>query len=228
MGYYLKKYNYSVRLIVLTICFGFILMSLSTTLIFTFSDAQTNTNIENPIRTTGNQYFIGSLQSRVIPKLINTSINLSSNTSPYYIESHITITNNGSLNIEPEVEIYVNGSYYIYVEGTLNATGTANQHITFTSNNSLKNPGDWGGIQFNTTGNGNLEYCFINYSNTAITVKSNNNLTFINNSISFAKDIGIEIASSNVKLTNNSINNTILAINLTGAQNISIVNNRLY
>ena len=207
MGYYLRNKYYPVRLIALIICFGLILSSLSTVSFVTFPSVYARANTVLELDTTIDQALADLPQGR-IPGLIDSSTNLTLPNSPYYIESNITITNTGSLNIEPGTEIFVNGSYYIFVNGILNASGKEDQFITFTSNfTALPNPGDWGGIQFNSTATGNIDYCYINYSTMAIYTNSNTNLTFSNNSISYALAIGISVLDSNITLVNTTISN---------------------
>jgi len=73
--------------------------------------------------------------------------------SPYVVTGNILIENGVTLTIEPGVEIAFNAhtkgygfGYYIQVDGTLNAQGTPESMITFTSNADTPSPGDWGGI----------------------------------------------------------------------------------
>ena len=89
-----------------------------------------------------------------------TEINWTINNSPYYIEYNITINSTSKLNIDPGVEVRFNGSYYIFIEGELNASGEPGKTINFTSNfTGVESPGDWGGIRINSTGVGVMNYC---------------------------------------------------------------------
>ena len=82
---------------------------------------------------------------------------------PYYIEGNVTIPVGSTLNIEPGVEVYFNGSYSIWVEGSLYANGTESDRIIFTSNMTFPTSLDWRGIRFNSTGKGQLNRCNFSY-----------------------------------------------------------------
>ena len=169
----------------------------------------------------------------------------------YYIESDLTINSSTTLNIASDVTVLINGSYYINIEGQINAVGSQNKPINFTSNSTFKIPGDWGGIRFKQTGDGSIQNCSINYSTTAISVESQNVILIKNCQISWVSDNGIFINNSTVNLYNNFINditnNGIMVkqsdqlriignvlsisstgINVTKSNNITIENNRIY
>ena len=98
---------------------------------------------------------------------------LPSGTVPNLIDSEVTLTNTSH-----------------YIEGNIIITDTG-EPIIFTSNNTgSESPGDWGMIEFNATGDGNIDYCNISYATLAINVSPGHDLTFTNNSITnttFAK-----------------------------------------
>ena len=232
MGYNQKNYEYLVKVITLVFCFSLIFTSLGMITISSFAGANTQgpSNEVNTMKTLG-VGILGVLPSGTIPKEINNSVDLTAENSPYYVESNIDITINGSLNIEPGTEIRVNGPYFIYVNGILDASGSDKNYIVFTSNKTGAAPGDWGGIRFNSTGNGSIDYCEINYTNTGIYVNSENNLTFINNSITYTNDSCFYILNSNVyqndKETITDVTGTIIhkngssrLFNFSGAPNI--------
>src|SRR3990170_6480996 len=54
--------------------------------------------------------------------------------SPFIVTRNITIKSGALLTIEPGVEIRFGGDFWLIVEGILNATGTQERRITFTSN----------------------------------------------------------------------------------------------
>ena len=63
---------------------------------------------------------------------------------PYHMLNQITVAADGQLSIEPGVEIYFAGTYALYVNGRILASGTAEQPIKFTR---LEAAGWWGGIR---------------------------------------------------------------------------------
>lgn len=90
--------------------------------------------------------------------------------SPYNITADVTIT--GTVTIDPGVVVQFNGSFYIYVDGYLDAVGTVANQITFTSNMAVPAPGDWGSIRINPTGNAHISYCDIFYATNAIALRN--------------------------------------------------------
>ena len=133
------------------------------------------------------------------------SINWTLNNSPIYIENDITINNTTKLNIEPGVNVLFNSSYYLRIDGYLNASGTQEKSINFTSNSTIQIPGDWVGLQFGQEGDGIIEHCNINYTSTGIEINSNNQILIKNNSINYASEFGISVTNSTVMLQNNLI-----------------------
>ncbi|MBF0432798.1 MAG: right-handed parallel beta-helix repeat-containing protein, partial [Fibrobacteria bacterium] len=92
--------------------------------------------------------------------------------SPYLVFGTLTVPDSFSLTIEPGVTIkFAKGEGSgMTIYGTLNATGTTTDSITFTSISDAPSPGDWNEIQavFNT--NTRLEYCNIQYASSALSI----------------------------------------------------------
>jgi parallel beta-helix repeat protein len=198
MGDNLKYYDRSKRLLVFIICFSVILSSFGTILVLTMTSPRANA-----------EKTMEKLPGGVIPEEISTYMQLTKDNGPYYIEYNVTIASPGSLIIENGTEIYVNGSYYIFVEGWLNITGKSDDNALITSNVSNgKAPGDWGGIQFNATGKGTIEFCDIEYPSNAIAVYSKNNITISSNTITNVNNTGIYVKNTNVTISKNIINLT--------------------
>jgi len=80
--------------------------------------------------------------------------------SPFLVIDQIIIPQNEILTIEPGVEIIFQGHYKLTVEGLLNAEGTENDSIYFTTDNQEIG---WGGIRFIGAGVNNLSFCRIEY-----------------------------------------------------------------
>ena len=80
---------------------------------------------------------------------------------PYLITGNLTITSPGVLTIDEGVEVRFSSGKYIDVRGTLNASGTSGNPITFTRQSSAQ----WGGLRFNYSGSaGTLSYCTMEYA----------------------------------------------------------------
>jgi hypothetical protein len=117
--------------------------------------------------------FITSLQLLSAQTQINGIINsdsvLSEQYSPYLVNSNLTITPDGSVTIEPGVEICFSSGIKLEVRGTLIAEGAAGDSIAFTSA-SMLSKGSWIGIEVkNDMGaNASFSYCKFLNATTAI------------------------------------------------------------
>ncbi len=81
--------------------------------------------------------------------------------SPYEVTGPITVPNGQTLTIEAGVEVNFQGYYKFTVYGHLQAIGTEEDMITFTTDSPATG---WGGIRFeNTTSGNHLAYCRIEY-----------------------------------------------------------------
>ena len=112
---------------------------------------------------------------------ISTNMTWSADKSPYIVTCKTTVKEGATLVIEPGVQIrFLKATHRtkigLRIEGELNATGTEDQPILFTSDEPKPHPQDWGGITFapsNTgsifdkdgtyTGGSTLQYCVIEY-----------------------------------------------------------------
>jgi PKD repeat protein len=84
--------------------------------------------------------------------------------SPYIVTSNVQVFDGIRLTIEPGVEIRFNQNTALNVAGELNAVGTENEIVTFTSNGVPPSPGDWEGITFNSQSRNNIiSFCIIEY-----------------------------------------------------------------
>lgn len=90
--------------------------------------------------------------------------------SPIYVNTDIKVLPGDHLSIEPGVKVIFNGSYSIRVEGSISATGTAEEMIEFTRidttgfyNHDIED-GGWKGINIiNPTANIEFNYCKFEY-----------------------------------------------------------------
>ncbi len=86
--------------------------------------------------------------------------------SPYIITGNTLFEENVTLIIEPGVEVRFDDDYYLWIDGTLNATGAETNMITFTSNQSTPSKGDWNQIKLGDASNDTnciIKYCEIKY-----------------------------------------------------------------
>lgn len=115
------------------------------------------------------------------------NLHLTKDRSPYLVVADCNVTETDTLVIEPGVEVRFDGEFCISVSGEINARGTKDEKILFTSN-SIDKETYWTGIAINgssvTVNNSNeyvsgniMEYCEVEYSDSPLTVKAG---TYIN------------------------------------------------
>jgi len=116
--------------------------------------------------------------------------------SPYVVTSDIHVLEDVILKIDPGVTVKFNNDKKIVVDGLFYANGTANDKITFTSNNSSPQKGDWYTIRLRTEGN-NIEHSNIEYASYGVfmTYYGTNN-TVTNTTITDSEIDGIYITNS--------------------------------
>ena len=87
---------------------------------------------------------------------------------PYIVDlGNVAVNGATTLTIKTGVIIRLNGGYYLDVNGTLTAIGTAGAPILFTSNAATPSPGDWGGIFLHDASAGSaLTYATVEYAGT--------------------------------------------------------------
>ena len=84
--------------------------------------------------------------------------------SPYVAQANLSIPAGKTLTINPGVTVKFDGNYSLQVAGVLQAVGTADSMITFTSNQASPARGDWNRIAFtNASSPSRLEHCRIEY-----------------------------------------------------------------
>ena len=143
--------------------------------------------------------------------------------SPYIITGNTLIANGITLTIEPGVIIKFENGTTIQVDGELKAIGSNENKITFTSNNSSPNNGDWNHVLFSDTSidanydsegnylNGSIiRYCNFNYGGgvnlgTLNINKSRPHVEF--STFSNSSSDGIYINNANPKIENCNISN---------------------
>ena len=131
--------------------------------------------------------------------------------SPYVVVGDAIVHDGQQLLIKPGVEVRFNANTILLVHGTIMAVGTEGQGISFTSNATVKDPGDWHGITISVfSGENQFEFTKIEYAvhGLRITVESsavvrhseisNNSLSGVTLVTSFASIKDSLITNNNV------------------------------
>ncbi len=137
----------------------------------------------------------------------------------FNVTASLHVYNGATLTIPPGCLVKFNAGTALYIgyysAGTLNATGTNGNPITFTSNAATPAPGDWQGIVFfdNTVdGSTILDHCTVEYGGNNVYIAniycSNASPTIKNCTIQHSSNYGIYCdINSAPTLTNNTISN---------------------
>ncbi len=92
---------------------------------------------------------------------------LSASQSPYWVTGDLTVPAGQSLVIEPGVELRFDGLYMFLVQGHLQAVGTPDENIVFTSMSGAQGAGDfgqWRALVFDTGADtSELAYCLVEF-----------------------------------------------------------------
>ena len=136
---------------------------------------------------------------------------------PIVLLSTVTVNNNVELNVEAGTVVKFGSIVQLNVRGTLNATGSAENMVIFTSlkddtydgdtngddESSSAEPGDWAGIYLNgsgTQGIGEFDYCKIRYGGSGST--SANVYFYYSDSGHFTNSISEESVNDGIRIYN--------------------------
>ena len=199
-------------------------------------------------------WIIGSVQIAGAVTTVKTNIAADTTwslvNSPYYLPSGLTVAATAILTIDPGVVVKFGPSAYLYVYGALNANGTSESQVYFTSyrddsvggdtNGDASDPvaGDWRCIQIMGGGNATLDYTTVRYGGGLLYNGmyygelhkfGKGSLTVRNSTFSNGLYSGIKITSTpsdaSFSLTNNTLNQNgyfgIELLNVAGAGTIN-------
>ncbi|MGI9274682.1 MAG: right-handed parallel beta-helix repeat-containing protein, partial [Endozoicomonas sp.] len=76
----------------------------------------------------------------------------------------VTIAKGVTLTLKPGTRVYGDSGSVLFVDGNLQAVGTKENPIVFTSAQPAPQAGDWGGINFDSGSTGKLEYVTVEYA----------------------------------------------------------------
>jgi parallel beta-helix repeat protein len=134
-------------------------------------------------------YVEGSIQQDTVWTLVD---------SPFVVVNDLIVKAGYTLTIEPGVEVKFGGAFSLEVEGVLNAVGTAEDTIKFTSNKYEPQLGDWGTIRLvNKLQTSTIAYSVVKYATHGITFE-NGNAQIRDCEISYNYLSGIYITGDNI------------------------------
>jgi parallel beta-helix repeat protein len=150
----------------------------------------------------------------------NTAVTWRKQSVPYYIEDGIFIEKSLTINTGAILKFKANAwlSFGSSNNATLNAVGTLEEPITFTSAATTPAPGAWAGLFFadNTTANTMLKHCIVEYGGkdndrANVTITNVNGITLENCTIRHSSGYGIFIWESSWNNLNNTFSNNALS-----------------
>jgi hypothetical protein len=147
--------------------------------------------------------------------------------SPFVVSKDVTVAPAVTLTIEPGVTVKFGGNFSLFVAGSLQAVGTANQKITFTSNYNESSAGDWIKIEFTGATQSTLTYCVIEYAVNAVTME-NSNVEVKNTEIRFCNENGVAAWNSTLRIQDSVISDSNMSgIYLADGNQATIVNSTI-
>jgi parallel beta-helix repeat protein len=141
---------------------------------------------------------------------------LPTSTLPYYLPSTLTVQHGGWLTLQTGNTVKIGASQYLVVYGRMDATSTS-----FTSNNAIPAPGDWGYIQVGSgtladSGRVTMNSCQVQYAQQFYVYNGKAVLTN-SNLLNFSTH-GAQVGTSGIfKMTGGSVNTTSAAAGANGS-----------
>ena len=139
--------------------------------------------------------------------------------SPYIVQGHLYVESGAVLTIEPGVVVK---DPHITVRGTLNAYGTAEKKIYFTSSAADPYPGAWKEINISQEGEANFDHAVIQYGGSTSCCYNRTNilnqgtLNMANSIVEKSTAYGVLAQSGTTTITNSEIAGVQNGFNMTG------------
>lgn len=151
------------------------------------------------LRYRGVPFIIPSTEPQVLPQpqIVNSNISADETWSAMkYISGNITVEPGVTLTINEDVGILFADNAQLTIQGNVQAIGSSNKRIVFSSGAYQPGSGDWSGIRFdNSQSNCDMEYCTIEYAIMGINcIQSSPSLRY--NNIEYCSQTGIELNES--------------------------------
>lgn len=155
-------------------------------------------------------------QGTFLPPIITTDTILGPEDNPVLLTTTTRIASGATLTITAGTNIYAHEFAHLIVDGRLDAIGTNDKPITFTTNELNTNNQTWAGITINKEATSTINNAMILYASPAITCTQKATATITNTNITKGS-AGVVTASSTCSVTNTTItrvNDGIIAINV--------------
>ncbi len=139
--------------------------------------------------------------------------------SPYVVVDDAIVQDGQQLLIKPGVEVRFNANTILLVHGTIMAVGTEGQGILFTSNATMKDPGDWHGITISVHSSENLfEFTKIEYAVHGLRITEGSSAVVRHSEISNNSLSGVTLVTSFASIKDSLISNNNEGISAHGSE----------
>ncbi len=138
--------------------------------------------------------------------------------STYIILNNVTIAPTANVTVQPGTTILFNPSVHLYVQGTLWAVGNATSPIEVHANGT-NSASPWGGIEFQSTGQGRISWANISQATEAVVLRGSSPV-LTDNTISNVTTGIRTTGSSSLQIRNNVVDHSLFAIQLTGSSGL--------
>lgn len=138
-----------------------------------------------------------------LPPVITKDTTLTGDT-PLLLAGTVKIPEGVTLQIESGTTVYVHEYGQLVVEGTFNASGTAENPVSFTTNETHIANRTWSGIVFTPQSTGTLTYTTIRHASPAVTCEEESVVTIDHATISLG-NLGIYTESPQCRIQNSEI-----------------------